>query len=314
MERIFAHYPFSPKVKEESNTHGIIEIEGLYPGYGVTIGNSLRRVLLSSIEGGAVTSIKIEGVAHEFSAINGVYENTIEIMLNVKKIRCRVHSDTPIKGILKAKGEKEVKAGDIEVPSEVEIINKDLYLFTITDKNKEIEITFTFEKGFGYVPVEEVKKEKLPIGTILLDAWFSPVKKVNYRVEDMRIGARADFNKVILEIETDGSIKPSDAFQRASQILKEHYQILCGEKQKEKESEREAPVLSKYDIEEILNSEITILNLSTKTLNALKNAKIRTIKKLTKKGKDDLLKLPRFGKKALKEVEKALEKFNLSLS
>lgn len=313
MEREFNFYPFSPKIVEETYNHGIIEIEGLYPGYGITIANTLRRVLLSSIAGGAVTALKIEGVPHEFTTIPGILENTIKIILNFKKIRCRVFSDEPIIGKLKIKGKKKIIAGDIQTPTEVEIINKDLYLFSTTDKNKETEIEIMFEKGFGYVPSEVMKKTKLPIGSILVDAWFSPVKKVSYKVINMRIKERADFNKIILEIETDGTIKPSEAFLKAAAILKEHYIILSGEKERKFVKEPETATISKYDMEEILNSEITILNLTTKTLNAIKKAKIKTIKKLIKKKSSELLKIPRFGKKALIEVNNALSKFNLSI-
>ncbi len=313
IEKEFNFYPFSPKISEEKENYGIIEVEALYPGYGVTIANTLRRVLLSSIAGGAVTALKIEGVPHEFTSVPGILENTIELILNFKKIRCRVFSDEPIIGKLKIKGIKEIKAGDIQTPTEVEIINKDIYLFSTTDKNKEIEIEVMFEKGFGYVPAEAMKKTKLPIGSILLDAWFSPIKKVSYKVTNMRIGERADFNKIVLEIETDGTIKPSEAFFKAASILKEHYAILSGEKERKYVKEIESTTIPKYDMEEILNSEITILNLSTKTLNALKKAKIKSIKKLIKKKPSELLKIPRFGKKALLEINNALAKFNLSI-
>lgn len=313
MEKEFNFYPFSPKITQEKEDYGIIEIEGLYPGYGITIANSLRRVLLSSIPGGAITALKIENVPHEFTSIPGLLEDTIKIILNFKKIRCKVFSDEPITGKLKVKGIKKVTAGDIQTPTEVEIVNKDLYLFSTTDENKEIEIEVMFEKGFGYVPTEVMKKTKLPIGTILLDAWFSPVKKVSYKVTNMRIKERADFNKITFEIETDGTIKPSEAFFKAAAILKEHYTILSGEKERMYIKEQETTAIPKYDMEEILNSEITILNLSTKTLNAIKKAKIKTIKKLVKKKPSELLKIPRFGKKALIEVNNALSKFNLSI-
>lgn len=314
MEKEFNFYPFSPSIIKDEDNHGIIEIEGLYPGYGITIANTLRRVMLSSIAGGAVTGIKVENVPHEFTSIPGVYENTIELLLNIKRIRCKVHSDEPIKGTIKIKGKKEIKAGDIKVPSDVEIINKDLSIFSIVDKNTEVEMEIIFEKGFGYVPTELMKKTKLPIGTILVDAWFSPIEKVSYKISNMRIQDKADFNKITFEIITDGTIKPSKAFFQAASILKEYYLILSGEKERKFVKEEIQKTIPKYDMNVILNSEISILNLSTKTLNALKKAKIKTIKKLIKKKGAELLTMPRFGRKALLEVQNSLSKYSLSIN
>lgn len=205
-------------IKEEKNK-GSFEIEALYPGYGITLGNALRRVLLSSLEGGAVTQIKIKGVAHEFSTIDGVLEDVIQIMLNLKKLRFKVFSDEPVKATLKVKGEKEVKGKDLILPPQVELKNPEAHILTITDKKTEVEMELQIEKGTGYLARERRKKDRVPIGTILLDAIFSPVKRVAFRVENMRVGERTDYERLFLEIETDGTISPSEALKTACNIL-----------------------------------------------------------------------------------------------
>lgn len=203
----------------------VFEISPLSPGYGATIANPLRRVLLSSLEGAAVTSVKIKGIDHEFSKIDGVMEDVIEIILNIKKIRFKSYSDSPVIVTLDAKGEKEITAGDIKLTSDVEVINEDQHIASITGKKTELSIEFTVEKGVGYVPVEQKQKEKLPIGVIAIDAIFSPVRSVNFKIDDIRVGQRIDFNKVTMDIETDGSITPEEALKKASEILVAHFTV-----------------------------------------------------------------------------------------
>ena len=210
------------KVSEKEN-EGVFEIEGLYTGYGLTLGNALRRVLLSSLPGAAITQIKIKGVDHEFSTIDGVMEDVVEITLNLKRVRFRFFADEPQTLILKVKGEKKVKAGDIKSSAQVEVANPDLHIATLTNKNAELEMEITVEKGLGYVPVEARKIEKLPIKTIALDAIFTPVSKVNFIVENMRVGERTDYNRLKLTVETDGTISPSKAVHKAANILKDHF-------------------------------------------------------------------------------------------
>jgi len=214
--------PEKIEVIKEEKGKAVLEISPLYPGYGTTIGNALRRVLLSSIEGAAITTVKIKGVSHEFSAISGVMENVIEILLNLKKIRLKVFSDQPVLLQLKVSGEKEVTAKDIKTSSDAEIVNKDAHVATLTDKKAELEIELTAEKGIGYVPVEQRQKEKISVGTLALDAIFSPVINTNFTVENIRVGQRTDYNKLILEIETDKTVAPKEALRKAIQILKEH--------------------------------------------------------------------------------------------
>ena len=225
--------PSQPKIiKKEGKNKAMFEIESLYPGYGVTIGNSLRRVLLSSLPGAAATQVKIKGVQHEFSTIPGVSEDGITIMLNLKQLRFKLFADEPQKATLKVKGEKEVKGGDFELPPQVELVNPDAHLATLTTKSAELEIEILIEKGLGYESRESRKKpsdylqKKLEIGVIPLDSIFTPMKRVAFRVENMRVGERTDFDRLFLEIETDGTITPEDAFSQATEILLNHFNLL----------------------------------------------------------------------------------------
>jgi len=211
------------KISEKDNI-GIFHIEGLYTGYGLTVGNALRRALLSSLPGAAITQIKIKNIDHEFSTLPGMLEDVVQLTLNLKKVRFRFFADEPQVLILKVKGEKEVTAGDIKETAMVKIVNRDLYLATLTSKNAELDMELTVEKGLGYVPAEKRRIERLQIGTIVLDAIFSPIVRVDFEVENMRVGDRTDYNRVKIEIETDGSITPSEALHKTSNILKDHFE------------------------------------------------------------------------------------------
>jgi len=216
--------PIEIKQKQTTNPNiGIFEIEGLHPNYGITIGNTLRRVLLSSIEGAAVTAIKIKGVSHEFSEISGVLESILDIVLNIKMLRVKLFTEEAQTLVLNAKGEKEIFASNFEKNPNIEIQNKELKIATLTDKKSELEIEVTIEKGTGYRTLEEAKDEKTPIGTILVDSAFSPVVRVKVDSEDMRLKGRVDYNRLIIEIETDGSIAPKDALEQATNILAQHF-------------------------------------------------------------------------------------------
>ncbi len=229
----------------DGNTKGVFEVEGLYAGYGITIGNALRRTILSSIPGAAVTQVKVKGVSHEFSTLPGMAEDVIELCLNFKKVRFRVHTDEPQVLKLKVKGEREVTADDIEVNSSVELINPEAHIATLTAKGAELDLEVTVEKGLGYVPVEARKAEKLPVGTIAIDALFSPARTVNFLVENMRVGESTDYNKVRFEIETDGSISPKEMMHKACNILRDHFEKISAiggalkGKEEAKESEGE---------------------------------------------------------------------------
>lgn len=212
-------------VKKEGN-RAVFEIGPLMPGYGATLANPLRRVLLSSLEGAAITSIKIKGVDHEFGAIHGVQEDVIELILNLKRLRFRCFSDEPVVLHLIAKGEQEITGNDIQLTSDVELFNTDQHIATLTDKKADIDMELTVQKGRGYVSVEQRQKEKLPIGVIAIDAAFSPVRLVNFSIDDVRVGQRIDFNKVTLEIETDGTLQPEQALKEAAVTLADHFTLV----------------------------------------------------------------------------------------
>lgn len=218
--------PSQPKITEKKDNLAVFEIEGLYPGYGVTIGNSLRRVLLSSLPGAAVTQVKIKGAQHEFSTLPGVMEDVITILLNIKQLRFKLHTEEPQRAKLSIKGAKTVKASAFDVPTQVELINKDAHIATLTSKSASLEMEILIEAGMGYEPVETRKVGKLEIGTIALDAIFTPVRKVSYRVESMRVGERTDFDRLIVELETDGTLTPEEVFSQATDLLVQHFAML----------------------------------------------------------------------------------------
>ncbi len=213
----------SIKTVSEDEKKGVFEIEGLFAGYGLTLGNSLRRVLLSSLPGAAITEVKIKNASHEFSVLPGVKEDVVGLVLNFKKIRFRMHTDEPQILELKAKGEKVVVAGDITQNSQVEIVNKDEPIATLTAQDADFDVEIKVERGLGYSPVEARKEGRFPIGTVAIDALFTPVRRVDYKVEDMRVGERTDYNRLRLEVETDGTISPSSALHKAANILKDHF-------------------------------------------------------------------------------------------
>jgi len=214
-----------PKVVKKEGNEAVFEIEPLYPGYGITVGNSLRRVLLSSLEGAAATQVKIKNVSHEFSTIPGVLEDVIQISLNLKQLRFRVFTDEPQKATFKVKGEKEIKGSDFNLSSQVELVNKNSHVATLTSKSSEMEMEIKIEKGIGFSSAETRKKEKLEMGAIQLDAIFSPVRKVSFRVENMRVGERTDYDRLFLTVKTDGTIPPETALFQASEILENHFSL-----------------------------------------------------------------------------------------
>jgi DNA-directed RNA polymerase subunit alpha len=225
MEFAYLSSTVAIKTISEDEKNGVFEIEGLYAGYGLTVGTALRRALLSSLPGAAVTEIKIKNVPHEFSTLPGLKEDIVEFMLNFKNLYLRSHVDEPQVLSLKLKGEKEITAADIEVNSNVEVLNPEVILGHLTAKDAEIDIEIKVERGLGYVAVEARKSEgRLPIGTIAIDAIFTPVIKVNYTIEDMRVGDRTDYNRLRLEVTTNGTISPSSALHKAANILKDHFE------------------------------------------------------------------------------------------
>lgn len=316
--------PQQPKIVLEEGNRAVFEIEALWPGYGQTIGNAVRRVLLSSLEGAAITAAKIEGVQHEFSTLPGVLEDIVEFTLNLKRVRFRMHGPGPYTATLSAKGEKRVTAEDIKTPSQLEIVNSEQYIATLTDKKAALVMDLTVERGIGYQPVEMRQKEKVEIGTIALDAAFSPLRVVNYEVENMRIGDRTDFNLVRFHIETDGSISPQEAFSQAARTLQEQFTVLAGMFVRKSEVAAPVPVPEEVVIgseatenesleEQILKKKIDDLELSTRTMNALTNAGIKNVGALSKKTEKRLRTVEGLGDKGLVEIKKALGNLGLTL-
>ena len=222
--------PKPPKVVEKKENESTFVIESLYPGYGITVGNALRRVLLSSLSGAAATRVNIKGIQHEFSTLSGVMEDVINICLNLKKLRFKLYGDEPQRATLKVHGERKVVASDFELPSQIELVNKDLHIATITDKKADLEMEILVQKGVGYEQREMREKEKLDIGQISLDAIYTPVKNVNYRVENMRVGERTDFDRLFITIKSDGTISPEQALIEAAEILINHFSLIFEEK------------------------------------------------------------------------------------
>lgn len=297
-----------------TNTYGKFYAAPFERGFGVTLGNSLRRVLLSSIEGSAVTSVKINGVQHEFSTIPGVLEDVPEIILNIKNLVVNSHSKIPKTIYVKRETKGEVKAKDIEVDETIEIINPELHIATLT---KDIKFYMEMEvcRGRGYVPAELNKKEDAPIGVIPIDSIFSPVKKVNFYVENTRVGQRTDYDKLTLEIFTNGAITPKDALLYASNILQRHLDIFVNFGQLPEEIEEEEPPMTEQEIAlyEKLKLPISELELSVRSSNCLREANIKTIADLVQKTEEEMLSFKNFGKKSLAEIKELLSGMGLSL-
>jgi len=312
--------PSKPKVIEEGEKKGVFEIDGLYPGYGHTLGNSLRRIILSSLPGAAITSIKIKGVNHEFSTLAGVKEDIISIVLNLKKVRIELISDEAQVVSLKAKGITEVTAGEISKNGQVTILNPELIIANLTEKNAELDIEITIEKGLGYVPKEVLQKDKVDIGTIALDARFSPIERVSYEVENMRVGDRTDFNRLKISIDTDGTVTPKAALEKSIEIMINQLKAIVGFKEEsflvEEDEVKESKVTSSEDKEEyddFLKTRIESLDLGSRTINALINANIRTVGGLARKKEKDILNIEGLGSKGVEEIKKMLLANNISL-
>jgi len=331
--------PSRPRVVLEEGNKGVYEIDGLYAGYGHTLGNVIRRVVLSSLPGAAITTVKIDGVSHEFSTIPGIKEDVVMILLNLKQIKFDLSGNESQKITLSATGAKKVQAQDFKVPAQVKVLNKELEIATLTDKKSKLKMEVTVEKGLGYVPREILKKDKVETGVMILDAVFTPIRRVNYEVENMRVGERTDYNRLRFLIETDGSISPKDAMENSIKILikqlssvvdfsdKETEKILEETKAKQKEAEERKTKKEKETVEtneeeekkeeeieqDFLKTRIEDLGLSNRTQNALVKASIRTVGGLTRKKKEDLSQIEGVGDKAINEIKRALGNFGLIL-
>ena len=311
--------PSKMSVVSEVATKGVYEIDGLYPGYGHTLGNSLRRIILSSLPGAAITSIKIDGVDHEFSVIDGVKEDVITILLHLKQVRFKLLTDNSQTVKISAKGPKDITAADIETSGQVEVLNGDLHIATLTGKNN-LTIEMTVEKGLGFVPKDVHQKNKTEVGTIALDAIFTPIRRVAYEVENMRVGDNTNHNRLRMTIETDGTLTPRQALENAIVIMVEQLQSIVGftveKKSMSSDTKEEDTDSSKGDASEftdILKTRIDTLDFSTRTLNALTGANIRTIGGIARKKKDDLLDIEGIGDKGIQEIKKVLSQYNITL-
>ncbi|MDH7577496.1 MAG: DNA-directed RNA polymerase subunit alpha [Bacillota bacterium] len=297
--------------KNEAGTYGKFVIEPLERGYGTTLGNSLRRVLLSSLPGAAVTSVKIEGVLHEFSTIPGVREDTTDIILNLKGLAIKMYGDEPQILRIEAQGEKEVKALDIIAGAEIEILNPDLYIATL-EANGRLFVEMTVEKGRGYVPAEKNKKGDQAIGIIPVDSIFSPIHKVNYTIENTRVGQVTDYDRLILEVWTNGTVKPDEAVSLAAKILIDYLKLFVG--LTEKVEDGDALVGKQTDEKsKMLEMPIEELELSVRSYNCLKRAGINTVEDLVQRTEEDMIKVRNLGKKSLEEVDQKLMELGLSL-
>lgn len=313
--------PSKPRVVAEDTTNGVYEIDALHPGYGYTLGNSLRRIILSSLPGTAVTSVSISGVSHEFSVIEGIKEDVVNILLNLRQVRFRLATEDSQVVTLSAKGPGIVTAKDIKVSGGVEIMNPDAYICEITSKT-ELTIDIRIEHGLGFVPKEEHQKSRSEIGTISVDAYFTPIKRVSYDVENMRVGDNTNFNRLRISIETDGTIAPREALtQSIVLMIKQLEAILDFKVVEDKPVEVEQTLIeveettsaSEEEIAEILKTRIDALNLSARTLNALTNANIRTVGGIARKSESDLMEIEGIGDKGINEIKSTLQNLGITL-
>jgi DNA-directed RNA polymerase subunit alpha len=296
----------------EEGTYGKFTVEPLERGYGITLGNSLRRILLSSLPGVAVNAIKVDGVLHEFSTIPGVREDVTEIILNIKGLALKLHGEGPKVIYIDAEGDGPVKAGDINVDSDIEILNPDMHIATLNGEHR-LYMELTINKGRGYVPAEKNKLPGQPIGLIPVDSIYTPVKKVNYTVENTRVGQITDYDKLTLELWTDGSIKPDEAISLAAKILSEHLSLFIDLSDNAKNTEI---MVEKEETkkEKVLEMTIEELDLSVRSYNCLKRAGINTVEDLTNRTEEDMMKVRNLGRKSLEEVIQKLQALGLSLA
>ncbi len=297
---------FSIKPKKETADYGEFVIEPLEQGYGHTLGNALRRVLLTNLPGAAVTQVKITGVRHQFSTLEGLKEDVVELILNIKQIRLKYKGEKPIKIKLEAQGPGEVKASDIKTPAEVEIVNPELVLGRLADKKSALKAEMVVESGFGYLPAEERKSDTL--GVIPVDASFTPVKRVNYKVEATRVGRRTDLDRLILELTTDKTISPSDALKETAKILASFFNQIVEPKEVPIEEEKKEELPS-----EVLKLTVEELNLPTRIANALRKGGYETVADLTAAKPADVAKVKNLGEKSTKIIQAALKEKEVGL-
>ena len=301
--------PSKPRIVSEEGVQGIYEIDSLYPGYGHTLGNSLRRIILSSLPGAAVTQVKIDGVSHEFATLEGMRETVMEMLLNLKRVHFVLHGDEPQTISLKASGTKEVTAKEFKLPSQVEISNPEQHIADLSGKGA-LDVEATIERGLGYIPREVLTKEKVDIGTIALDATFAPIRRVNYEVENMRVGDRTDFNRLRILIETNGTISPRVALEQSIEIMIHQLSAVIGFQESSRESEEAQAVGESSGTSKM---KIADLDLSARITSALEDAGIKSVAGLMRKSYEALLELDGIGEKAVGEIREALANQGLAL-
>ena len=294
-----------------TDRYGKFTIEPLERGFGLTLGNALRRVLLSSLQGAAVTAVRIEGVLHEFSTLPGVIEDVTEIILNLKQVRLKLHGDGPKKGTFEVRGKGELRAGNLVVDPEVEVLNPDLHIASL-NKDGDLRMEVELDGGRGYVSADQQAQAERPIGVIPIDAMFSPVLKVNYNVETTRLGQRIDYDKLTLEVWTDASILPSDAVAVAAKILRDHFSLFIHFEEPIEEEVEEEINEDILRIRRLLDKSVEELELSVRSSNCLRAAEIKTIADLVQKSEPEMLKYRNFGRKSLKEIQDILSEMGLS--
>ena len=301
--------PSKPRIVSEEDVQGIYEIDSLYPGYGPTLGNSLRRIILSSLPGAAITQVKIEGVPHEFATIDGVRETVMEILLNLKRVHFVLHGDEPQTIALSVKGTAEVTAKDFNLPSQVEIKNPEQHIADLSGK-ASLELEATIERGLGYVPREVLTKEKVDIGSIALDATFTPIRRVNYEVENMRVGDRTDFNRLRILIETNGTIAPREALEQSIETMIHQLKAIIGfQESAPQEAENGTGSKETTDPAKVKLAE---LDLSPRVISALEDAGIKSVAGLARKSASALKEIDGIGEKALEEISMALAGLGLA--
>lgn len=309
--------PTKPRIVKSKGNQASFEVKECYPGYGITLGSALRRVLLSSLPGAAIISVKIKGVQHEFSAIPHVMEDAVQIILNLKQVRLKFFGDQPATVLLKVKGEKEVKAGDIKTTSEVEIVNPEAHIATLTNKKAELNMELEISSGLGYLSVEQQKRGKLEIGKIAIDAIFSPVLRVNYSIENMRVGDRTDYDQLTVNIETDGSITPEEAFNQAAQTMVNHFKIFTKIDDKEEKKVVKTKKKIKKEIKvkrkDLTKTKVEDLKISSRVITNLTDAGLKTAAGIARKSEDDLMDIEGLGKKGVVEIKRALGKLGIIL-
>ena len=294
-----------------TGTYGQFYAQPFERGFGTTIGNAMRRVLLSSVEGAAITAVKIEGALHEFTSISGVVEDATDLILNLKQVPLKMNVDHPETIYLRAEGAGEVKAGDIETNPNVQILNPEIHLATLQEEGK-LNIEMRVRPGRGYISADRNFELDLPVGYIPIDAVHSPAKKVNYTVEDARLGQTTDYDKLTLDVWTNGALGPADAVALASKLIKDHLAIFINFEETEESGEKEVDK-EREKLNENLNRSVEELELSVRSYNCLKNAEIRTIRDLVQKSEAEMLKTKNFGRKSLNEIKEILAEMGLSL-